>query len=340
MQLLVLPVSGGGFVNQLAIIQHLCTVKYKPDVTLGSSGGNVAAYVAAAAQWKWAGITRIAHQLSKDLFVTSWNSINFISFIIGFYRRSIFQQGKGVQSFFNDNFTYDTITKYEIWTGTYNNNIQKARLFCNKKQDNCTLDVNYLNGELLQTMAPYFADGDIDIISKATVASASIPAIVPPQLIENESYIDGGMCGASPLTLMQSVIHHEGDIRGTLHITYVNSIDLAAIEHEHIHNAIDNWKQATHHLVRSKTLIDRLTAYQILNRYTNEIVEEKFYCTYENLLYVKKLREKVCYSLLELYPIEENDVNITSFNGQDVIDKMNYISDKCYCRFWYAKCIK
>lgn len=43
MKIYILPISGGGFVVQLAIIQHLCELKYVPDLCLASSGENVAA---------------------------------------------------------------------------------------------------------------------------------------------------------------------------------------------------------------------------------------------------------------------------------------------------------
>ena len=86
MNILVLPVSGGGFVSQLAIIQHLCTIDYKPDITLASSGGNVSAYISMAASWKWAAIERISRDLSQDLFVKPWNDIMILSIITGYFK--------------------------------------------------------------------------------------------------------------------------------------------------------------------------------------------------------------------------------------------------------------
>src|SRR3972149_11408146 len=129
MYVLVLPVSGGGFVSQLAIIQHLCESHIVPDLTLSSSGGNVAAYVAAAADWKWPGIERVAKDLTQDLFVRPWSNITSVAFIMGYFKGDVYNRGSGVHEFLSRHFNTKTITNYEIWTGTYNKRRQRARLF-------------------------------------------------------------------------------------------------------------------------------------------------------------------------------------------------------------------
>ena len=84
----ILPVSGGGFVSQLAGLQHLCVSGIKPTITLASSGGNVASFIASASGWKWAGIERIASELSYDLFVSQWGSISVLSSITAFFQKN------------------------------------------------------------------------------------------------------------------------------------------------------------------------------------------------------------------------------------------------------------
>jgi len=336
MYVLVLPVSGGGFVSQLAILQHLCESIFIPDITLSSSGGNVAAYVAAAANWKWPAIVRISREFNQDLFARPWNSVSSISSIIGYFEGNIYNKGSGVHDFLSRHFTRDTITKYEIWTGTYNKYKQRARLFCNRSRDTSILDVSCIDHDLNQSIEPVFTDGDVDIIAKAGIASASIPAIVPAEIIDGESYIDGGMAGASPLTIMQEpILKYIHDKNAPLHIVYVNSVDLSSPKLKPCHNVLDTWRQATHDLVRSQTVIDRLSAYKLLRCQPGVMNKEEFICNYDNMQRVKNIQEKTNYSLLEIYPTEQCDVNIVNFTGDDVVQATKKAYDKCRCRLWW-----
>lgn len=336
MYVLVLPVSGGGFVSQLAILQHLCESKIIPDLTLASSGGNVAAYVAAAANWKWSGIERVARELTQDLFVRPWSSVPSLAFIVGYFEGNVYSKGSGVHDFLSRHFTSETIVKHEIWTGTYNKDRQKARLFCNRNKECSVVDVTCIDHDLTQSMEPIFTDGNIEIIAKAGIASASIPAIVPAQIIYDEPYIDGGVAGASPLTIMQEpILKYVRNNKVSLHIIYVNSVDLSSPNLKPCHNVLDTWRQATHDLVRSQTVIDRLSGYELLRCQHGIMNKEDFICNYENMERIKEIQSKVMYSMLEIYPIQTCDVNIVAFNGDDVITAIRKTYGNCKCRLWW-----
>lgn len=336
MYILVLPVSGGGFVSQLAILQHLCESKFVPDLTLASSGGNVAAYVAAAANWKWPAIERIARELSQDLFAKPWNNVLSLSMIIGYFKGDVYDKGSGVHDFLSRYFTSSSITKYEIWTGTYNKNRQQARLFCNRSAEESIVNVSCIDHDLTQSMEPVFANGNIELIAQAGVASASIPAIVPPQRILGEDYVDGGVAGASPLTIMQEpILKYTQDNDAPLHIVYVNSVDLSSPNLKPIHNVLDTWRQATNDLVRSQTVIDRLSGYELLRCHPGVMHKEEFVCTYENLERVKLIQSRVKYSMLEIYPTDRFDIEIVKFNGDDVINAIHTAYKNCKCRLWW-----
>src|SRR5690606_23455327 len=103
-----------------------------------------------------------------------------------------------------------------------------------------------------------------------------------------------------------------------LHIVYVNSIDLSCPNIKPIHNVLDTWRQATHDLVRSQTVIDRLSGYELLRCHPGTMHKEEFICNYENLERVKHIQSRVKYSMIEIYPTERFDVEIVSFNGADV----------------------
>lgn len=338
MHLLVLPVSGGGFVSQLAIIQHLCESQYIPDLTLASSGGNVCAYVAAAADWKWAKTQRIAEELTQQLFMEPWTSVSIFSFIIGYFEGNVYNKGSGVYDFLSRHFSSKTIGKYEIWTGTYNKLLQKSRLFCNRSCERSIVDATQIDEELTQCMPAIFTNGDIDKIAKAGVASASIPAVVPAQEIDNELYVDGGVGGASPLAIMREpLLTYVAKHQCPLHITYINSIDLSSTNINSCKNVFDNWTQVTNDLVRSQTAIDRRSGYDLLRQLqsTSTIESASFPCTYHNIERVKQIRTNTKYTMIELYPICNITVDIGSFNGANVVAAMNEIYPQCYCRLWW-----
>jgi hypothetical protein len=336
MYVYVLPVSGGGFVSQLAIIQHLCEIKFLPNIILASSGGNVAAYIAAAANWKWAAIERIARELSQDLFLCPWTQISSLSLIIGYFKGNIHNKGSGIHDFVNKHFTKENIKKYEIWTGTYNKTRQKARLFCNLNDKDSILDVSCIDHELTQSMEPLFADGDMSIIGDAGVASASIPSIVPSQKIFDEEYIDGGVASASPLSIMQEpILKYVNDNKESLHILYINSVDLSNPNIKPIHNILDTWKQTANDLIRSQTVIDRLSCYELLRCHSNKINKTEFVCSHAVLLKIKKIQSKVKYTMIEFYPTTHVEINLTKFNGNDVVNSIRESYQKCRCRFWW-----
>lgn len=336
MYVLVLPVSGGGFVSQLAIIQHLCEAQFVPDITLASSGGNVAAYVASAANWKWPAIERISRELTNDLFVSPWNSVSPMAFIVGYFKGDVYNKGSGVHDFLAKYFTPETITKYEIWTGTYNKQKQKARLFCNRSKEKSIMDVSCIDHDLTQSMESVFTNGNVKMIAQAGIASASIPAIVPVEVIEGEQYQDGGIAGASPLTIMQEpILHFIRENNAPLHIVYVNSVDLSSPSMKPCHNVLDTWRQATRDLVRSQTVIDRLSGYELLRCQPGLMNKEEFACNHINMERIKEIQAKVKYSMLELYPINPSDIDIVSFQGEDVIRGIRNAYGKCRCRLWW-----
>lgn len=336
MNIFVLPVSGGGFVTQLAILQHLCESNIHPNITLASSGGNVAAYIAEAAQWKWAAIERIARKLSQDLFVSSWSNIAFMSTIIGYFQGNIFNKGTGVHNFLNEHFTEQTIRNDEIWTGTYNKNKKQARLFCNKFREESMLDISCIDHDLSQSMEVVFADGKIDLIAKYGSASASIPAIVPSVNILEEEYVDGGVASASPLAIMQEpILKYIEEHDAPMHIIYINSVDLSTHPKKETHNVLDTVKEATSNMVRSSTVSDRLAAYKLLRYHSGIMYKEEFLCTYDNIERVKLLYNTVKYSMLEIYPKGIFSINITKFNGEDVAQAMHKAYDQLACRFWW-----
>jgi predicted acylesterase/phospholipase RssA len=336
-EILILPVSGGGFVSQIALLLELSKINYKPDLTLASSGGNVAAYLAAAADWNCYAMYRLAQKLNHKLFLNSWHEITSFNILIGFFQSNIFNQGKGVEKLLNSYFDGDSILKYEIWTGTYNTTRQKPRLFCNLSKDQSQINYSKINSEITNAMEPIYCAGDLKLISTASLASASIPSIVPAQRIHNEEYVDGGICGSSPLMILKDALPK------FCHLTYVNSIDLAQPRPNVNFNVFDVWRNTAHDLIKSSTLIDRDTAYSLFknNLPPNAIIHRwEGKCTRDNLLFLQMQKKRSISSFLELYPHGgdefKRNVNLSNFNEKDVINAITKIRDECSCLFYYS----
>lgn len=339
MHVLILPISGGAFVNQLAMLQHLSEVDYCPDVTLASSGGNVAAYIAAAADWKWNAIERIAGRLSKDLFVSRWSSMSGMSLFYGYFKGEMYNKGLGVSQLLHSAFTEESVKKYEIWTGTYNKTLHRSRLFCNLSDDESLLDSDDIDLNLTQSLEPVFADGNIDLISNYCVASASIPVVVPPQLIDDCLYVDGGMSNASPISMMHDALFNavERDSHKSLHMIYINAFNFDIIHKDMCKNILDSYKQAARELVRNMIVADRHSCYQLLRRYPGKLRYCEFKCNHDNLQLIRSIQSKIHHTLLELFPIESISVDLSNFKGDDVIKAIKSAYGQSKGRLWWLQ---
>ena len=336
MHVFVLPVSGGAYVSQLSILQHLSESSVIPDVILASSGGNVASYIALASEWKWSGMERIIQELDCSLFSKPWHNIPPLAFLMGVMKGNIYDSGNGVEEFFQRHYTTESITGVEIWTGTSNVELQKPCIFCNRSET--ILNVSKFNTSLNNSCPPVFLNGDVDKISKVSVASASIPSIVPPQKIDTYHYSDGGICGASPLTTMSDIIDETVISKDCeLHIVYINSCNLNECESIEEGNLFITWKQAMTSLVRSQTAIDRKIAYSLIKRMNTPLFEISLPCNYENMMTIKGLRSNSRYSLLEIYPSKTYEVDITSFTGEDAVTMVRDAYKDCVMHLWYYR---
>jgi len=181
-----------------------------------------------------------------------------------------------------------------------------------------------------------FLSGDVEKISKVSVASASIPSIVPAQLIDQYHYSDGGICGASPLTTMSDVIEATVRIEDCdLHMVYINSCNLNECENTEDGNVFVTWRQAMTALVRSQTTIDRKIAHSLIKRLDKSLLEITLPCNQENMNLIKLLKSRSRYTLLEIYPSKTYEVDITSFTGEEAVNEVRNAYKDCVMHLWY-----
>lgn len=340
MFILVCPISGAKFCNQITAVLHLTEIKFVPDITLCSSGGNISSYLLSCANWDRNKLIKMCHTINSHLFIKKWCYSDTISLLIGFFRGTMYNRGIGCHEWFLDFFTDETIQKDEIWTGTYNKKLQKACLFTNKAESKF-IDKNKFYMGLNQCMPLQFAAGDMCLISKAIIGSMSIPGYIPEQIINDDPHIDGGVSCSSPLiflsdTIMDYFHQHEKDGE-KLNIVYITPFNCYNSDDENYINFLDNIKQTTNNFMRSHSILDKIIAYNMIKINKREIREHSFKCTLGNLERIKKIWTIVSKSMLEIYPIDDFTMDITNFSGEELVETVEKSYGHLFCKFWYVE---
>ena len=239
--LYVLPVSGGLFGVQLGLLSAvakatainasaaftagatgplLASSGLRPNLVLGSSGGNIAAYAGAAADWSAARLGVVVDHISTRAFLNVdsalTSSVSNLPYAKGLYRR-----GYGLAGIFNSMFSEGKLADDatpEIWTGVHHMSSRSHRLVTNKRfgrtilspasiTDNSTLNSLHLGASI----HPIYTAGSRDQLAEYSIASASIPFLVESVKIHGDEYRDGGCMYASPLTVLQNDIYDATD---------------------------------------------------------------------------------------------------------------------------------
>jgi len=378
----VFPVSGGAFPVQLGLLAELtANQNIIPDLALGSSGGNVAAYICHACNWKGSTMAEIVKPINSGMFVTSWwpKGLRFMpSWMIGYFKGSVYSSGTGATELFQKMFTKESICSTEIWTGTLNKVTGKGQFFCNRWEADSILkpsqDDTYASLFSRDCMPLTYMNADIELISKVTIASASIPVLVPEQIINNQVYVDGGTLFASPLTALQDSILEAIDQqnkkklldplsnipttplysnvcdplsqcnhqainecnREIFHIDYFSSFDMQVNSTSAGGGTLyDNSTLAVGELIKSMCIQDRLAAIELLRTPGYATFYAEMDGTQENLKKVQSIRTMSPKTLLELYPSKNNSINLLNFTGQDIVNLMSETQKSYKLRFWW-----
>src|SRR5690606_28761937 len=111
-----------------------------------------------------------------------------------------------------------------------------------------------------------------------------------------------------------------------LNIVYITPINSYESNNKDYINFLENVKQASDNFVKSNSILDKVIAHNMIKNKDKKIYEYDFDCTLGNLERIKKVWNLVDRSMLEIYPIESNEVNICSFTGDDVVEMV----EKCF----------
>lgn len=323
MKIYVLPVSGGGFVVQIALLKILneSAENFKPDLVLGSSGGNVSAYLSMVGDWNYSSIVKNSYLISSKLFVESWTPSFLPSWLALPLTKSVYRSSDGVKNLFKKIYNQDSVTNTEIWSGTYNKDTQKAAFFCNKSLENAFLKDLNVNEHIYDREESVYLNGNVEEIADACYASASIPYITSGVKIKGEKHVDGGVAYASPLVPLKNKIintirkQKSDELIQIIHFSsynmdevfsdnlYSNSIGLL------IHSTLLHDRDACVSFLREFGTISEIP--EIYNRGNKEILSRL----------INELKDSSYVMMLS--PNVSMSISVTNFDSTEVIDIIN-----------------
>jgi predicted acylesterase/phospholipase RssA len=385
LEIYALPVSGGGFPAQLQQIIYYTNEKqiatntteengnyleYTPDICLGTSGGNVSAYIGLSGNWTEGGIKRVVKTMNSEMFSQTWwpGPMGFLpTWILGIFEGAIFKPGYGpsrlLKAFSDDR----SIQEVEIWSGTFNKTQKRSSFFCNKKLEDSYISSTTYSPFLFKTTPLIYTNGDIDLISKVTVASASVPILFKPVEIGGEEYIDGGVTFSSPLTVMQEEIYNimkgittpptyvsvsspfplpdpstNPDLGGRrdkdlLHIIYMSPYNMDNTT-EKVSSALGS-DTFLSYMTDASSLKDRYTGINLLERLMDadleevDMIDSRYGAKLSDLLAAHRGTHYFC----EIYVRKNDWIDMTKFTSQDILNKMDEAIDEIEFLFFYVK---
>ena len=342
MNILAAPISGGCFGIQLAAIKKLCEIGYRPDICFVGSGGTVACLVAEAGNWKPSGIDMVVSELDSKVFIKKKCKALFNvipSDVVGYFSGYMYESNPTPEVFMKNFFTSKSVQETEIWIGAINKRSGRLATFCNKSYEKSIIKGDNFNTSMYNSEPLRYLSGDIVNISRAMIASCSIPILLNSRDIGEESYIDCGTKFASPLTSMQEEIKHLSV--NSVHIIYVSGYDV-----QRSLGVIDNNKTSTmsglfetipNHIVRGMVIADRSAAYQIISS-TTTLNNPVMYAIapISSLKEIILERSKCQASLIEIYPVTSIEVNIFDFTSKDLAENIAISGDLLGIRLWWS----
>jgi len=377
-------VSGGGFPAQIQEILFVTEQKkkafstatenissyYIPDLCMGTSGGNVALYIAISGNWDEGGIKRVINSMSPDMFAQTWwpGPMGFLpTWVLGIFEGAVYRPGYGANSLLGAYNTPNSIMSVEMWNSSYNKNEKKTALFCNKKDGSTFISPLTYSTFESKTLPLKFLNGDINKISSSVVASSSVPFLFKPVSIDNEDYIDGGVTYPSPLGILQDEIYkcikgivepldYEKSLssppipsgtpaqyaelavkrnRDILHLTYFSPYNMDSTEETTSTLGSGNVFAA---LTDSSAIKDRYVGINLLERIKNSGQNIKVIDSRTNMNSLSDLFQtyNTTHYFCEVYVRNNEWIDLNKFTPQDILNKMEDAKSQIEYMFFYV----
>ena len=354
-----LPVSGGSFVAQLGLLSEVYDSQlrlnngmfrsksdYEPDLVFSASGGNISAYIGMAGKWTPEGILRVCQDIESEMFIRSWfpKSLNFLpTGLVGIFNGSLYQYGYGGRYLFNSYFTPFSITRTEVWTGTYNVDRRRAQFFCNRNEKDAYIKKDSFKDEsnLYGEMPLEYLNGDVNTISDVVTASASIPLLVKAKAVNGENYADGGTMYASPSSLftdeLYKLVNGEFRLRGY----YFSSYDMDTPD---ILKSISGTFGVSeiNQLIHTNALLDRAALFKILYQLSGgdsePIIRKDFPLLKRwGLVEILKIVNECSHCIINLYPAGSPSIKMNKFTIKDIVREIEKSRDDYGAIVWYLE---
>jgi predicted acylesterase/phospholipase RssA len=339
MRVLVLPVSGGRFPVQLVFLRKLIEYKYRPDLILATSGGNICSYIALASNFDLRSFQVLIEAIDSEFLIKERSSFGILSRLIGFFKGSLYLASEKTLEFLKKIFLEikdpKEIKNFEIWSGVYNIKKQKSQFFCNRNREESILSSLFPSNftKIYPVLDPKYLDGDLERISKTIISSAALPGYIEKQEIDEQEYLDGGVSCASPLTYLFDLLEENFK---ELEIVYLNSLD----NHKENNvftksNIIENWKQAADDLMRSMIAIDKSQALRMFKKKSKLVIKE---FSHQELPEALKLSSSQERSFLEIYPLAYKELQIGKFSNEEIIESIKKTEENFMIRMIFQDC--
>lgn len=296
----ILPISGSFFPVQIRLLTDwLRVIPGAPKLCLGSSGGAIVSSFGISGDWDPDQILTNASTFNSSDIVKS-PCPAFPPLVNWFITGNVVIQTSNSLSFAR-RLLSDKLGGTELVIGTYESSSGNPRLFSTKSKTNSVLP---------SISRCTYLDGNLKDISKALMASAAVPLIMPEVKVlrdEKVMFSDGGMFAPSPWssvwmnilenTALKIVYFVPGMLR-TRHAFEVLNVVRGVLDSSYIREIAD---LAEHFLLRGCTL-----------KTTSVIAEVK--TTYES--------SREC--LVIIKPLFKNYVfDMLSFTGKDILHVVN-----------------
>lgn len=348
-RVLVLPVSGGAFPHQLALLEELLSVTPDPhQVVLGTSGGNVCANLLLAANYNLRRFDKIIDKLDGNIFAKEWSELNVLPTSVWAYLKGSAYQQVDPVPLFESIFKCKNMQAFELWTTTYNRSAQKVQLWCNKGSSSLNFDsFDPLENRCLP---PRLLDGNVTMMAKVAMASASIPLMVEGimidtsnvQVLGSQSYVhessydlhqDGGVAASSPLSVLRDPLIATYN---SLHIDYISSYDIESLPPtKPALTMIDKSLQTLKSLLQSLNYSDRRVAIDLIKT-TGKSTHEEGIADAEVLAKLQTIRATHKRSLLELYPESSTEIDIINIKIEQIRSIIKTSRHKYRYRLWLS----
>lgn len=318
--LYVAPISGGFSPNQLELIAQLCDIGVQPDLAMGTSGGNMAIYIALLCNWDRRQIADLVNSMNDSFVVTPWarGALSLLPTAVwGVLKGSLYNHGTADP--FGGRPVVDLANAVEVWTSVFSKTQCRTSVWCNRSPGQTQL--TYTSRDLL-CLPPKYCAGDYERLRQVVQASGSVPGVQREVTIDSESYIDGGVTYASPFVLFTDNLRQLAKEK-SLHIVYLNCSNPAKPATEQRREGIiSDAMQAVSLLTSGHILSDMAAVLSFLRTcpqfdQSKELMRRELRGGPANLRGAVEFLAQFPVTVLELAPVFNRSIDYTNFSPDE-----------------------